>query len=172
MLWLGSTSCLTSGRSMREDLAHLVLNRPNGFMSARRAPAYRPRCADDKSAARIARWRLATRPPKTLHPSSCPAVEIGLACLNAANIAKLPYLAAESSITRKSPTPAQRPSCSRETKLLFRRAHSVAIRAQSFRAANLVELHSAPAALVRSSCARHDTSQPSTRARCPIHSLI
>ena len=46
------------------------------------------------------------------------------------------------------------------------------IRAQAFRAANLVELHSAPAALVRSSCARHDTSQPSTRARCPIHSLI
>ena len=48
--------------------------------------------------------------------------QIGLARLNAGNIAKFPYLAAESSIT------AQRPSCSRETKLL-RRAHSVAIRA-------------------------------------------
>jgi predicted ATPase len=36
------------------------------------------RCGDDKSAARIARWRSVTQPPKTWLASSCPPVAIGV----------------------------------------------------------------------------------------------
>lgn len=49
---------------------------------------------------------------------------------------------------------------------------TVAREAPAFRTANLVEFHSAPASLVRSSHTRHDRQLLSTRVRYQIHSLI